>query len=76
MNRSQLFRRLCRLSGRSRSELIAEIRLERAAELLRTRAGSVSEIAYDAGFQSVAHFSIRFRERFGRRRRPGGGRWT
>ena len=62
---SQLFKRLRRLTGRSPSEVIAGCRLQRAASLLRAGAGSVSEVAYAAGFHSVAHFSRVFHERFG-----------
>jgi AraC-like DNA-binding protein len=41
------------------------MRLERAAEMLGARAGSVSEVAYAVGFKSVAHFSNAFRDRYG-----------
>jgi transcriptional regulator GlxA family with amidase domain len=45
--------------------LIRRLRLERAAQLLEARAGSVAEIAYSVGFKSVAHFSNRFYDHFG-----------
>jgi len=65
MSRAHLHRRLSELLGRSPSELVRGMRLERAAELLRARAGSVSEVAYAVGFKSVAHFSNAFRDRYG-----------
>ena len=45
--------------------MIRTIRLEHAAQLLRERAGLVSEIAYAVGFKSVAHFSTCFRDLYG-----------
>jgi AraC family transcriptional regulator len=41
------------------------MRLERAAQLLESGAGSVAEIAYAVGFKSVAHFSNAFNELHG-----------
>ncbi len=46
--------------------LISELRLERAAALLEKQAVSVSEAAYAVGYDSVSHFSRRFKERFGK----------
>ena len=40
------------------------IRLERAAELLRSSAFPITEVAVLCGFRSTAHFSRRFRQRF------------
>ena len=65
LDRSHLFRRTRELLGGSPSELIRRARLERAANLLHEGAGSVSEVAYAVGFQSVSHFSQCFREQFG-----------
>lgn len=64
MDRSSLFRRLRTLLGQSPAEVIWTLRLERAAQLLEAKAGSVSEIAYSVGFKSVAHFSRRFQKHF------------
>ncbi|HEY2290055.1 MAG TPA: helix-turn-helix domain-containing protein [Thermoanaerobaculia bacterium] len=43
------------------------MRLQRAEQLLRAGAGTVSEIAYSVGFKSIAHFSNAFHERYGER---------
>jgi signal transduction histidine kinase/DNA-binding response OmpR family regulator/streptogramin lyase len=64
-SRSQLYRRLHDLTGQSPSEVIQNFRLERAADLLAARAGTVSEIAYGVGFKSVSHFCRRFQARYG-----------
>jgi signal transduction histidine kinase/ligand-binding sensor domain-containing protein/CheY-like chemotaxis protein/AraC-like DNA-binding protein len=64
-SRGHLHRRLRELLDESPSELILRMRLERAAQLLKAGAGTVGTIAYAVGFKSVAHFSNRFRDRFG-----------
>jgi len=64
-SRSQLYRRLHDLLGQSPSEVIQNFRLERSADLLTAKAGTVSEIAYGVGFKSVSHFCRRFRARYG-----------
>lgn len=66
MSRMHLYRRLNTLLGKSPADALLEYRLERAAQLLAARAGSVSEIAYSVGFKSVSHFTRRFRDRFNR----------
>ncbi len=65
MERSALYRRLRALLDESPSELLRRVRLERAAQLLAGRAGTVTEVAYGVGFASLSHFSKCFRERYG-----------
>jgi AraC-like DNA-binding protein len=60
----QLYRGLKETTGESPSRFIRRVRVERAAELLRARAGSVSEVAYSVGFESLSYFSRAFTERF------------
>ncbi|MFL6233494.1 MAG: helix-turn-helix transcriptional regulator [Thermoanaerobaculia bacterium] len=55
-DRSYLLRKLRSLTGETPSGLIRSLRLQRAEQLLRAGAGTVSEIAYSVGFKSVAHF--------------------
>lgn len=64
VDRSHLYRRLHALIDQSPSDLIRACRLEHAAKLLHHRTGTVSEIAHQVGFKSVAHFSHSFREHF------------
>ncbi len=65
-DRSHLFRRVRDVTGQAPSDLIRDLRLERAAELLLAEAGPISDIAYAVGFSSVAYFTKCFRERYGR----------
>jgi transcriptional regulator GlxA family with amidase domain len=64
-DRSHLFRRTRELLGESPSDLLRRVRLERAAELLRQNRGSVAEVAYAAGFNSVSNFCRTFRVMYG-----------
>jgi CheY-like chemotaxis protein len=66
-DRSYLLRKLRALTGETPSGLIRSLRLQRAEQLLRAGAGTVSEIAATVGFKSVAHFSNAFQERYGER---------
>ena len=55
------------VSGMSVSNYIIAVRLDHAAQMLRStrfKQLSVSEIAYDCGFKSSAHFARVFRARF------------
>jgi signal transduction histidine kinase/DNA-binding response OmpR family regulator len=65
MSRSQIFRKIKALTGKSPSLYIRSIRLAQAQELLRSTALTVSEIAYDTGFSSPQYFSDTFMEEFG-----------
>lgn len=65
-SRSTLYRAFADYGGVQRR--IQTLRLERARDVLRRRAGrhpTVSEVAYQHGFASEAHFSRVFRSRFG-----------
>jgi AraC-like DNA-binding protein len=61
----QLYRALRDELGVSPSRFIRGVRVERAAERLRSGAGSVTEVAYSVGFESLSYFSRAFHERFG-----------
>ena len=64
VDRTVLFRRVKQLFGKPPNELIRDMRLDRAAELLRSGETNVTEVCYTVGFESLAYFSRRFRERF------------
>jgi len=65
MSRMQLHRKLKALSEKSSSEFIRLIRMKRAAELILTDAGTISEIAYEVGFNDPSYFTKCFRNEFG-----------
>ena len=62
----QLYRALRDELGTTPSRYIRTVRAECAAELLRRGAGSVTEVAYAVGFESLSYFRRAFRERFDR----------
>ncbi|MBT8398964.1 MAG: helix-turn-helix transcriptional regulator [Rhodothermia bacterium] len=54
-----------KMAGLSAAGYIRLMRLRRAAQLLKRRAGNVTEVAYAVGFRDVAHFSKIFKQTFG-----------
>ncbi|MBG8554123.1 hybrid sensor histidine kinase/response regulator transcription factor [Hymenobacter guriensis] len=65
LSRAQLHRKLKALTGQAPSDFIRGLRLRRAHVLLAARSGTVSEVAYQVGFNSPAHFSTSFSRHFG-----------
>ncbi|MCF6296755.1 MAG: response regulator [Flavobacteriaceae bacterium] len=66
LSRSQLHRKLKALTGFSATELIRNIRLKRAAQILgQQRQGSIAETVYAVGFSSLSYFSKCFQKQFG-----------
>jgi AraC-like DNA-binding protein len=62
---SCLSARIKRLTGKTFSELLSEVRLLRAKELLLYSDCRISEVAYSCGFEDHAYFSRRFRQLLG-----------
>lgn len=65
VSRPQLYRKITSLSGRSPNDLLRDLRLDRAATLLKRKTGNISEIALEAGYASPSYFARRFAGRFG-----------
>lgn len=65
LSRSQLFRQFERYEGKSPKEYLQEVRLLRAANLLREGIFTVTEVMYSSGFTDLPNFSRQFRKRFG-----------
>lgn len=65
MSRVHLFRRLKKITGQAPSEFIRRIRLQEAAHLISGHKGSIKEIAFEVGFNSISHFSQCFHEFYG-----------
>ena len=65
LSRTQVHRKLKALTGQSISGFIRSTRLHRAYALLQAQVATVSEVAYQVGFSSPAHFSTSFSRQFG-----------
>lgn len=65
-SKSTLYRKLKSLTGMSTSNLIKDVRLKRAYELLNKKGGTrISDIAYMVGFNDPKYFGICFKKEFG-----------
>ncbi|MGN7889840.1 two-component regulator propeller domain-containing protein [Dyadobacter sp. 22481] len=62
VSRSQFFKRVQTLTGKSPLEVIRDIRLQHAAQLLEKSQLSVAEIAYQVGFNNPKYFARYFKE--------------
>lgn len=64
MSRVQLYRKIKSLTNYAPNELVRNIRLKKAEQLIINSGKSISEIAYDTGFTSPSYFSKCFKEYF------------
>lgn len=65
MSRSTFYRKLKAVTGMSGNEFIRNTRLNYAVKLLESGNYSVTEAAYEAGFNDIKYFRKRFQEQFG-----------
>jgi TolB-like protein/AraC-like DNA-binding protein len=65
MSLYRLNRRLHSINGKTVSQFVREVRLEKALELLQNESYTVSEVAYRTGFSSPSYFISCFHEYFG-----------
>jgi len=65
MSRSNLLRKIKKLTNLSVSQFISQIRLKNAMEILKEEDVTVSEVSYRVGFSSTSYFSKCFREHYG-----------
>jgi DNA-binding response OmpR family regulator len=65
LSRSQLFRKIKAITNLTPNEFIRSFRLHRAMDMLRQQSATVSEVAYETGFQNPSYFSKCFNEQFG-----------
>lgn len=64
-SKSQLYRKLISITGKSPNSFIKEYRLDKALNLLNKKVDTISQIAFETGFNSPAYFSKCFQELFG-----------
>ena len=65
VSRVQLYRKVKAIIGINISDHINNVKLEKAAELLKANEMNISEVAYALGFSSPNYFSTAFKNKFG-----------
>ena len=65
-SKSQLYRKMISLTGKSPNSFIKEYRLNEALSLLNKQVKNVSEVAFETGFNSPSYFSKCFQKQYGR----------
>lgn len=65
MSRTSLYRKIKALTGQSINEFVREVKLKRAADLIRNESYSVSQASYEVGFNSIKYFRKIFKEKYG-----------
>ena len=64
-SKSQLYRKMISITGKSPNRFIRDYRLNKALELLNKKSENISEVAYETGFNTPAYFSKCFQDAFG-----------
>ena len=65
MSRSNLLRKIKKITGLSVSQFIRQVRLQEAMEMLKEQTLTVSEISYAVGFGSTSYFIKCFHDHYG-----------
>jgi DNA-binding response OmpR family regulator/nitrogen-specific signal transduction histidine kinase len=65
MSRTQLHRKLKGLTNLSASDFVRDIRLNKAAALLKEGELNITQVSYEIGISSLSYFSKTFKEKFG-----------
>jgi DNA-binding response OmpR family regulator len=65
MSKSQIYRKLKALTGKSPSRFVRSVRLSKARKMILEKQTTISEIAYSTGFGSPAYFTRCFKEEYG-----------
>ncbi|WP_291870238.1 hybrid sensor histidine kinase/response regulator transcription factor, partial [Maribacter sp.] len=65
LSESQIYRKLKAITGKSTAIFIRSVRLQKAKEFIETTDKTISEIAYETGFNDPSWFSRAFKEEFG-----------
>jgi len=65
MSRTLLYTKLKKLTNQTVSDFIRNMRLKKAVQLMQKNYGSVTEIAYEVGFNNLSWFAKCFKELYG-----------
>lgn len=65
VSRPQLYRKVVTLTGRSPNDLIRDLRMTRAINLLKRRSMNITQVALEVGYNNPSYFTKCFAARFG-----------
>ena len=65
MSRATLYRKITSITGSSPSDFVKNVRLRKAAELLKEGGLTIAEIADQVGFNTPSYFTKSFKKLFG-----------
>lgn len=65
LSRSQLYRKIKIITGKSVNDLIRDVRLDKAKELIMLGNSNINEISYKVGFSSASYFTKCYKNKFG-----------
>ena len=65
LSHTQLYRKLKAITGKTPSQFVRSVRLQKALDLLRSSDLNISEIAYEVGFNDPNYFTRMFKEEYG-----------
>lgn len=65
MSQIQLYRKVKALTGLPPNDLIRQLRLKRAADMLLNNTGNVTDVAYQVGFNNLSYFAKCFKDTYG-----------
>jgi AraC-like DNA-binding protein len=66
LSKTQMYRKIKSLTGKTAVEFIRVIRLKQALKLMATKKYMLSEIAWQTGFNSPSYFTRSFKEEYGK----------
>lgn len=66
LSRVQVYRKIKALTGKTAVEFIRTVRLKQALKLMDTKKYTLSEIAYQTGFNSASYFTRSFKDEYGK----------
>ncbi|WP_162623232.1 hybrid sensor histidine kinase/response regulator [Confluentibacter sediminis] len=64
MSRSSLFRKIKAVTGLNINQYIRKVKMDKAAELLKTGNYTIAQVSYEVGFNNVKYFRKLFKEQF------------
>ncbi|HOS85144.1 MAG TPA: DNA-binding response regulator, partial [Bacteroidales bacterium] len=65
VSRTQLWRIFKKTTGKTLGDYIRDLRLEKAADMLKTGKYRISEVAFEVGYSDAKYFTKNFQKKFG-----------